>query len=90
MQELAERLQYKAHRIHPNNRRPDLPLMIKLTLGELEQIIAAIEKAPEPKRPWQRFPDGKLKPFLSPSRYDELRDDDRFLYNRGPKPEGLS
>lgn len=31
------------------------------------------------------FPDGKPKPFLPAARYDELRDDDRFLYNRSPE-----
>jgi hypothetical protein len=39
---------------------------------------------------WKRFPDGKLKPFLEPGAYDELRYDDKFLYNRGPKPGGLT
>lgn len=38
---------------------------------------------------YKRFEDGRLKPFLEPHRYDELRNDDTHLYNRGPKPEGL-
>jgi shikimate kinase len=33
----------------------------------------------------KRFHDGKLKPFLSPKDYDDLRDDDKFLYNRRPE-----
>jgi len=53
----------------------------------IEQHLGGEPTAPDN---WQRFPDGRLKPFLEPHRYDELRDDDRFLYNRGPKPEGLS
>lgn len=53
-----------------------------------DEIIAALQAVPPPVE-YQRFQDGKLKPFLDPDRYDDLRDDDRFLYNRGPKPEGL-
>ena len=34
----------------------------------------------------KRFPDGTAKPFLPPSEYAELRDDDRFLYNEGTTP----
>lgn len=34
----------------------------------------------------KRFPDGTAKPFLPPSEYAELRDDDRFLYNEGADP----
>lgn len=34
----------------------------------------------------KRFPDGTAKPFLTPSEYAELRDDDRFLYNEGTTP----
>lgn len=30
----------------------------------------------------QRFHDGKEKPWISAASYDELRDDDKFLYNR--------
>lgn len=31
--------------------------------------------------PIKRFPDGKEKPWLSPEKYAELRNDDQFLYN---------
>jgi hypothetical protein len=53
----------------------------------LKRIADCLEKgqpAPSPRPDLRRFPDGTLKPFLPASRYDDLRDDDRFLYNRSP------
>lgn len=38
---------------------------------------------------WKRTQDGTLRPFIPSHSYAELRDDDRFLYNEGVKPEGL-
>lgn len=56
----------------------------------LKGLAAMLRAEPDPVHDnWQRFADGTLKPFLAPERYDELRDDDRFLYNRGPRPAGL-
>lgn len=38
---------------------------------------------------YRRFSNGELRPFISERKYNELREDDRFLYNVGPKPERL-
>lgn len=34
----------KRDRIHPSNRRPDLRIMVKMSLGDLEEIISALER----------------------------------------------
>ena len=39
---LREKLQRKADRIHPSNRRDNLPLMINITLGELNTLLATL------------------------------------------------
>ncbi len=45
---------------------------------------------PQPKPDsYKRTQDGTLRPFISSRSYAELRDDDKFLYNEGVKPEGL-
>lgn len=50
------------------------------------EVLPSVNTAPDN---WQRFKDGSLKPFIPEAEYDKLRDDDKFLYNRGPKPENL-
>lgn len=68
----------------------------QLTIEDLSDCVGNAftfllwDRVQPPTPVYERFRDGTLKPFLEPERYDELRDDDRFLYNRGPKPEGLT
>jgi len=74
------------------NQRRDCDIHDKLMEEIARRRATAVTSAPTfpaPPDNWQRFRDGSLKPFLPPSEYDSLRDDDRFLYNRAPKPEGL-
>ena len=40
---VREALQAKHDRIHPTNRRPDLPIMLKMTFGDLCAILAALD-----------------------------------------------
>ncbi len=41
-EDLRERLERKRDRVHPTNRRPDLPMLIKLSFGDLERVIEAL------------------------------------------------
>ncbi|KTT68246.1 hypothetical protein [Sphingomonas sanguinis] len=41
---VREALQAKHDRIHPTNRRPDLPIMLKMTFGNLCAILAALDR----------------------------------------------
>lgn len=51
------------------------------SMGSMK-LPAFVPVAVNYKNEFQRFQDGRLKPFIEPHQYDELRDDDKFLYNR--------
>lgn len=69
----------------PSRSRPDsmLSWLNKLLEPHNMTVIEVTESAEDPTL--QRFGDGRLKPFLSAMDYDDLRDDDKFLYNRRPE-----